>query len=120
MLRSSVGEEDRLRGRSPFATTSRLELMTQTPEIETSERGQFGIVVSIQDCGALGVRLTFDRVRRDGNGWRHRAFVTAKKLSREELLEMKIADDDLASIGLVLLAELCAAIETSHDTGSDE
>ena len=80
-------------------------------ETDDGIRGEVGVVVSVRAIDATCVRLTFDRVLRDGQRWRSIGFSTFKDLPRETLTEMSISTDDLESFGLVLTAELTALLE---------
>jgi hypothetical protein len=80
-------------------------------ETDDGKRGQLGIVVSVAEGDDGTVTLVFDRTTRIGSQWQPTHFVTAKRMSRESLEEMSMPDTDIASVGLVLVAELCAALQ---------
>lgn len=77
-------------------------------------RGELGILVSIKEVAPSSVRLTFDRVRRVGTQWQQTGFSTFRDLSRDTMIQMSMPDDDLHAFGLVLAAELSAALESSR------
>jgi hypothetical protein len=80
-------------------------------ETDDGKRGQFGIVVSVAEDDAGGVRLVVDRASRQASQWHATHFVTFKKMQRETLVEMTMTEEDIAALGLVLVAELSAALQ---------
>jgi hypothetical protein len=78
-------------------------------EPDDGDRGRFGILVSVHAREPNLLRVTLDRVRRDGSRWKPDGFVTYKDMTREEILEMKLSHEDLYSIGLFLMAEVRTA-----------
>jgi len=80
-------------------------------EADDEKRGEHGVVVSVREDEDGSIRLVFDRATRNGSQWQVGAFVTAKQMARDTLLEMSMSDEDLNSFGLVLTAELCAALK---------
>jgi hypothetical protein len=77
-------------------------------DVDDGVRGTVGILISVVDVGQSGVRLVFDRVKRDGKCWIRTEFATSKDMDKSTLLEMTMPEEDLNSIGLVLAAELSA------------
>jgi hypothetical protein len=74
-------------------------------------RGEVGILISLRQLDESNVRLVVDRARRQGDRWVPTVFSTHRDIPKDVLLKMSMPEDDLNTLGLILIAELSGQLE---------
>jgi hypothetical protein len=92
----------------------------QEQDADDGERGVTGLAVSIVERKNGKACLVFDDIHRVGSTapfqWNAQWFFTRLEFELEDLVETRLDDRDLASIGLAVVARLAAHHKTSRSS----